>query len=231
MALEDREKKVEELLRLDIKSLFYGDKTILRDLELSVSKGERILIVGATGAGKSSLLKTLNLMNQSYEGRILLQGEDLRGYEPEVLRSRICLVMQGPFLEPGTVQEALDAPLHYHALRHRDLTGRDQRVKNLFKSFQLGSELMDQSSEKLSGGEKQRVALIRALQLNPEVLLLDEISSALDQKTSAIISDCVFSTYPGTVIAISHDPLWQDRWQRIWSLEGGTLKDRVRGRQ
>ena len=62
---------MEELLRLDIKSLFYGDKTILRDLELSVSKGERILIVGATGAGKSSLLKTLNLMNQSYEGSIL----------------------------------------------------------------------------------------------------------------------------------------------------------------
>lgn len=224
-------KTVEELLRLNIKSLFYGNKTILRDLELSVSRGERILIVGPTGAGKSSLLKTLNLMNLSYEGSISLAGKDLREHEPEVLRSRICLVMQEPFLEPGTVQEALDAPLHYHALHHRDLSGRDHRVKNLFKSFQLDPELLDQNSEKLSGGEKQRVALIRALQLNPEVLLLDEISSALDQKTSAVISDCVFNNYPGTVIAISHDPLWQDRWQRVWALEGGILKDSVRGRQ
>ena len=199
---------MEELLRLDIKSLFYGDKTILRDLELSVSKGERILIVGATGAGKSSLLKTLNLMNQSYEGSILLQGEDLRGYEPEVLRSRICLVMQEPFLEPGTVQEALDAPLHYHALRHRDLTGRDQRVKNLFKSFQLGLELMDQSSEKLSGGEKQRVLIARSLAQNTPYILLDETLSQLDinhqVEIMALLRGIVRASGKG-ILLISHN--------------------------
>ncbi len=222
---------MEELLRLDIKNLSYGAKTLMGRLDLRVAKGERILIVGPTGAGKSSLLKTLNLMNQNYEGSIFLVGKDLREYEPEVLRSRICLVMQEPFLEPGTVLEALDAPLHYQALRHRDLGDREKLVEQLFASFHLGTDLLHQNSENLSGGEKQRVALIRALQLNPEVLLLDEISSALDQKTSAIISDCIFNNYPGTVIAISHDPLWQDRWQRIWSLEGGVLQDSVRGRQ
>jgi ABC-type transport system involved in cytochrome bd biosynthesis fused ATPase/permease subunit len=63
------------------------------------------------------------------------------------------------------------------------------------------------------------------LLLKPQILLLDEISSALDQKTSGIISDCIFANYPGTVIAISHDPLWQERWNRTWSLDDGRLTD------
>jgi len=61
------------------------------------------------------------------------------------------------------------------------------------------------------------------MQFEPEILLLDEISSALDQTTSRIISNCLFNNYRGTIIAISHDPLWQQSWQRIWSIEQGSL--------
>lgn len=218
-----------ELLNIDINRLYYGSNILLENARLKVNSGERILIVGATGTGKSSLLNTLNLMNQSYDGSIFFHGKKLQDYRPEHLRSRICMVMQEPYLEGNTVQEALDAPLQYHSIKQRQLPNRKEDIAQLMQAFQLPISYLQQSPEKLSGGEKQRIALIRALQLKPEVLLLDEISSALDQSTSGIISDCIFNNYQGTVIAISHDPLWQDRWQRIWKLEQGRISSSVKG--
>jgi len=213
------------LLEINLKRLYHGDLTLMRDLNLWVQSSERILIVGPTGKGKSSLMNTFNLMNQSYEGRILFEGKDIRDYSPHVLRSRICMVMQEPFLGEGSVQEVLDEPLTYSALKDADHSDREGRIKGLFESFQLPLSYLQKKADLLSGGEKQRIALIRALLLKPQILLLDEISSALDQKTSGIISKCIFENFPGTVIAISHDPLWQQHWSRIWSLEDGKIID------
>lgn len=216
---------MDALMTISIRSLHYADKVLLRDLSLRVRGGDRVLIVGPTGSGKSSLLHALNLMNQSYDGTITLRNKDIRAYKPEALRAKICLVMQEPWLDQGSVADALDEPLRYASRKHHPIPERDRHVKELLAAFHLPEDILAQSTEKLSGGEKQRVALVRALQLRPEVLLLDEISSALDQNTSGIISDCVFNTYPGTVIAISHDPLWQNRWQRTWTIQDGTLRD------
>jgi len=181
--------------------------------------------VGPTGQGKSSLLNTLNLMNQNYEGSIMFEGKNLQDYPPHVLRTMICMVMQEPFLGEGSVQDVLNAALQYSANKAQKQDDRQERILALFDSFQLAQSHLIKAAEQLSGGEKQRVALIRALLLKPKVLLLDEISSALDQKTSGIISDCIFNNYPGAVIAISHDPLWQERWERSWTLFDGKIID------
>ncbi|MGB3939036.1 MAG: ATP-binding cassette domain-containing protein, partial [Candidatus Cloacimonas acidaminovorans] len=169
---------------------------------------------------------TLNLMNRNYEGEILFEGKNIVEYQPDILRSKICMVLQEPYLEDANVQEVLDLPLHYSSLKHRRLPDRQERIKNLFTAFQLSYEYLQKPTSQLSVGEKQRIALIRVLQLQPDILLLDEITSALDQKTSGIISECIFNNFAGTVIAISHDPLWQNLWQRNWVLEYGTIIDR-----
>nr|MDK2851640.1 UDP-glucose/iron transport system ATP-binding protein [Candidatus Cloacimonadota bacterium] len=197
----------------------------MQDVSLRVQSSERIIIIGPTGSGKSSLLNTLNLMNQSYEGEILFEGQALQDYSPHILRTRICMVMQEPFLGEGTVQEVLDEPLSYSALKSQDHEDRAERTKSLFENFQLPIRFLDKRADQLSGGEKQRVALIRVLLLRPQILLLDEITSALDQNTSGIISRCIFDDFPGTVIAISHDPLWQKHWSRSWRLVNGKIID------
>lgn len=218
-------------LSIRIDSLAHKDRLLLGPTALDVHPGEKILIIGPTGSGKTSLLHTLNLTNPGYSGHILFHGKDLRDYKPEELRARIMEVMQEPHLDEGSVESALLLPWNYriHALLGKpDLSAFREEAVRLLESFGLDAAYLDKDCAKLSGGEKQRVALIRAMQFRPEVLLLDEISSALDQTTSGIISDCLFNHYPGTIVAISHDPLWQSRWNRVWRLVDGGIKEEHR---
>lgn len=218
-------KPEQDLLRIRIERLFYDDLELVSDIDLKVSPGEKILITGSTGSGKSSLLNTLNLMNQNYEGEVLFQGKPVTEYVPQVLRSRIVMVMQEPWLGEGSVSEVLDEALAFCSNRKRLDQDQNNRVHELFKIFELPADYLDKKAEQLSGGEKQRVALIRAMLLQPQILLLDEVSSALDQSTSGIISDFIFGRCGSTVIAISHDPLWQSRWQRTWRIQDGKIHD------
>lgn len=208
-------------LNIEIKSLSYQDKTLLQDCNLQVEKGEKILLIGATGSGKTSLLHTLNLMNPHYEGIIRFNGANIKDYRPEELRQRIMEVMQEPWLDDMSVLDVLKEPWQYKihhktAKAHIHSTKWMEEIESLLNAFALDKSYLKAKTSQLSGGEKQRIALIRSLQFHPEILLLDEISSALDQKTSAIISSCLLHNYKWTIIAISHDPLWQDLWQKVW---------------
>ncbi|MCB5224254.1 MAG: ATP-binding cassette domain-containing protein [Candidatus Cloacimonadaceae bacterium] len=215
----------QDLLHIRIKKLFYEDLELVSNIDLKVSQGEKILLTGSTGSGKSSLLNTLNLMNQSYEGEVLFLGKPVTEYTPEILRSQIVMVMQEPWLGDGSVSEVLDEALSFCANRKRQSQAQKHLIVELFKTFQLPEDYLLKKAEQLSGGEKQRVALIRAMMLQPQILLLDEVSSALDQTTSGIISDFIFGVCGSTVIAISHDPLWQSRWQRRWRIQDGRIHD------
>lgn len=216
---------MQKQLEIRLKRLFYNERELVKDINLDVYEGDRILLVGETGTGKSSLLNSLNMMNHSYEGEILFEGKRLQDYAPNILRSRIVMVMQEPYLGEGSVKDVLMEALKYHSVKKKDLPEKWDKIEELFEAFELSVGFLDKKAEQLSGGEKQRIALTRALLIEPEILLLDEVSSALDQRTSGIISDCIFQRFPKTVIAISHDPLWQGRWERRWEISGGKLKD------
>lgn len=221
---------METQLQISVDELYYGQRVLLQGLSLMVRKQDKILLMGSTGSGKTSLLHTLNLINPYYKGRISFQDKDIREFKPEDLRSRIIEVMQEPWLDDQSVREALLAPYQYQT-HHRQFKAAEweNKVVRLLDNFALDKSYLDKKTSQLSGGEKQRIALIRALQFEPEVLLLDEISSALDQNTSRIISDCLFHHYGGTIIAVSHDPLWQQSWQRLWKIDGGRLDETIVG--
>ncbi|MDD2331554.1 MAG: ATP-binding cassette domain-containing protein [Candidatus Cloacimonetes bacterium] len=216
------------MIQIDIRKLYYEDRVLLSEVQLEVRNHEKILIIGPTGSGKTSLLHTLNLMNPHFEGSILFHGKEIRSSSPQELRARIMEVMQEPWLDNGSVLDVLKEPLGYCV--HRKKAARQQpdqewekKISQYLSTFSLNESYLSKQVSQLSGGEKQRIALIRTLQFEPEVLLLDEISSALDQETSGIISNCIFHSYPGAVIAISHDPLWQNSWSKAWKLEKGRV--------
>jgi len=160
-------------------------KVIVSDVSLEVSAGEVLGIVGASGSGKSSLLRLLNRLDEPTAGTVYLDGTDCRQIPPRELRRRIGMVTQRPFLFPGDV--ALN--LRFGPAQ-RGETMTDAEVSKLLEQVGLAGFAANEVSV-LSGGEQQRVSLARSLANRPEVLLLDEPTSALDEQSKSEIERLV----------------------------------------
>lgn len=169
----------------------FGDRTVLSGVSLEVSEREVIAFVGSSGSGKSTLLRCINLLEPIDDGRILLDGDDISvpGLAPDPIRRRIGMVFQSFNLFPhlSVLDNVALAPrkvlkLDKRAARERagDLVGR------------LGlADRADAFPDQLSGGQQQRVAIARSLAVEPEVMLLDEITSALDPELVGEVLDVV----------------------------------------
>jgi len=206
-----------------LQRLYYQDRTLLEEVHLQVAVGDKILINGKTGSGKTSLLHCLNLMNPSFDGEIHYRGLDIRQISPEHLRRQVMEVMQEPWLDSGNVLDALREPWSYriHQQSRQDFyitAGWRKRIAELLEMLGLDEAILKASTCELSGGEKQRIAFVRVMQFEPPVMLLDEVSSALDQSTSEVIAQCLHQHWSNTIIAISHDPVWKKLWQHRWDL-------------
>ncbi len=145
---------------------------ILSSLDLSVQKGELVTIMGASGSGKTTLLRLINRLSEIDSGNILLNGEDIRDYEPMELRRKIGMVFQVPVVFKGSVRDNLAFGMK--------LWGTDIDIEAIARDVVIPDDLLDADAEQLSVGEKQRVCIARALANDPEMLLLDEPTSSLD---------------------------------------------------
>ena len=169
----------------------FGDRTVLRDLSLDVGRSEVICLIGASGSGKSTLLRCINLLEPIDDGTILLDGDDISepGRDPDPIRRRIGMVFQSFNLFPHmTVKENI-------ALAPRKVlgTGAAQAradAMELLERLTLADKA-DDYPDRLSGGQQQRAAIARSLAMNPEVMLLDEITSALDPELVGEVLDVV----------------------------------------
>lgn len=174
------------LLAVDKINYQAGGSQILRDISLTLNAGEFTLITGPSGCGKSTLLKIISSLISPQSGEITLAGKKMTHYSPEEYRQQVSYCAQTPSLFGDTVADNLQFPW----MLRRKTAAKQQLIKDL-QRFSLTENILDQPVTELSGGEKQRISLIRHLQFLPKVLLLDEITSALDEKNKRQVNDII----------------------------------------
>lgn len=205
----------------------FGQNQVLGGVDLSIEDGEMVCLIGASGSGKSTLLRCINLLEPIDDGAILLDGVDVSepGLDPQAVRTRIGIVFQSFNLFPHmtAVDNVMLAPRR--VLRRRPDEMADQ-VTALFDRFDL-KDRMQHYPDQLSGGQQQRVAIIRALAMSPEIMLFDEITSALDPELVGEVLDVLRqlrSEGSMTMVLATHEMSFASELaDKVCFLDGGVI--------
>ncbi|MGE5629439.1 MAG: ATP-binding cassette domain-containing protein [Solirubrobacterales bacterium] len=209
---------------LKFKNVAYisDNKNILNDINFSVIQGDYISVIGLSGSGKSTILKLCSHLITPTKGTILYKNKSIIEYNPMELRKSIAYCFQTPYLFGDTVMENISFPYSI-----RDIKVDLKRVEELFFLFNLDYEYLKKDVKKLSGGEKQRIALIRTLLFKPEVLLLDEVTSALDVENTLMVEDVIkeLNEEGTTILWVTHNPEQSKRnANKLLTIEAGQVK-------
>ena len=198
-----------------------AEKVIVSDVSFDVRTGELLGIVGASGSGKSSLLRLLNRLDEPTAGTVYLDGRDYRQLPPRELRLRVGMVTQRPYLFPGDVA----SNLRFGPAQRGEILP-DTELNLLLEQVGLPGFAAQEVSV-LSGGEQQRISLARALANGPAVLLLDEPTSALDEESKLGIEELIGALvreHGLTCVMVTHDRQQARRMcHRVILLEAGRL--------
>lgn len=214
--MNERLTNMTQLIQLKNLSIQSDSTQIIDQFSLEVQSNEVVSLVGPSGSGKSTILKYLAQMQDpklTTTGEYYYQGENIDTIKAVDLRKEVSYCFQSPTLFGNTVRDNLQ-----FAYDIRNLDFDRQAAKDLLSHVDLPSSYLDKDISTLSGGEKQRVALIRNLQFTPRVLLLDEITSGLDNKTREIIWAWLKDykkTNETTIILVSHTEEEQQLADRI----------------
>ena len=211
-----------EILRLDHVTLDIKDRRILDDISFGIAAGDIVGIAGPSGAGKSSLLRLLNLLRSPSAGTITYKGRPLDQYEPAQLRREVGYVLQKPYLFGDAVRDNLEYA--YRVWRQKPDA---QEISSYLERVNLPVSILDKTKNEMSGGEQQRVALVRSLLAKPQVLLLDEVTASLDEANTLLLEQLIRTEWSAraiTVLFISHQPAQLRRLaQSVLGLEAGRL--------
>jgi polar amino acid transport system ATP-binding protein len=213
-------------LRLEGVRKSFGDHEVLRGIDLELEDHEVVCLIGASGSGKSTLLRCVNLLEPIDDGSIFLGGEELTrpGVDVNAVRRRIGIVFQAFNLFP-----------HMTVLRNVTLAPRDvlglpraeaeERALELLARFGL-EHRRNEYPDRLSGGQQQRVAIVRALAMRPELMLLDEVTSALDPELVAEVLNVIRELAAGgmTMLIATHEMAFaRDSASRVCFLDEGVI--------
>jgi polar amino acid transport system ATP-binding protein len=213
---------------LRIRGLYkaFGDLEVLKGIDLTVAEHEVVALIGASGSGKSTLLRCVNLLEPIQDGQVFVDDEEItaHGTDLDVVRRRIGIVFQAYNLFPhmSVVDNITLAPRKVLKMNKDEAQAR---ALELLKRFGL-DEKADQYPDRLSGGQQQRVAIVRALAMKPDLLLLDEITSALDPELVAEVLDVIRELAESgmTMIIATHEMGFaRDIADRVCFLDAGQI--------
>jgi len=197
-------------------------KDILTIDHLRLEKGRVTCIVGESGSGKTTLLRLLNKLISCDRGTITYQGQDILDLDAVLLRRSVVMLPQNPAIYPGNVRDNLAIGLAFA----EKLPASDERLRQALAQVNLNKDL-DAKSDLLSSGEKQRLALARLMLLEPDVYLLDEPSSALDENTERLIIEALVAAAKDngkTLIMVTHTrQIAQAYADRTIEISGGRI--------
>jgi polar amino acid transport system ATP-binding protein len=215
----------EALVLEDVRKSF-GKLEVLRGIDLVVAEHEVVCLIGASGSGKSTLLRCVNLIDPIDSGRIIVEGEEItaHGVDVDRIRRRIGIVYQAYNLFPhmSVLRNVTLAPTEVLKLSRRDA---EERALELLRRFGLADKARDYP-DRLSGGQQQRVAIVRALAMRPELMLLDEVTSALDPELVAEVLELIreLAQTGMTMLIATHEMSFaRDIADRICFLDDGRI--------
>ena len=217
---------MEPVLKIEDLNKSFDDFSVLTDINLSVAKGEVVVIVGPSGCGKSTLLRCINGLEDINDGRVLLDGELINPGNRNRTKSRekIGMVFQSYDLFPHKtiLENAILAPVK---VLRRSKSEASEEALQLLDRVGLASR-KDSYPRQLSGGQKQRVAIVRALMMHPEVLLFDEVTAALDPEMVREVLDVILdlAKQKRTMLIVTHEMSFARAIaDRVLFLDGGTI--------
>lgn len=217
---------MDEILHIKNLSKCYGDTKVLKNINISVKKGEVVVIIGPSGCGKSTLLRCLNGLEEIQEGEVLLDDQVVNPNKKNLSKNRekIGMVFQSYDLFPHLtiLQNVTLAPIKVKKRNRREV---EKEALELLERVGMRSK-KDDYPRQLSGGQKQRVAIVRALIMHPEVLLLDEITAALDPEMVREVLDVVLDLAKEgrTMVIVTHEMQFAKAVaDRVTFLEGGKI--------
>jgi polar amino acid transport system ATP-binding protein len=220
-----------EALRIEGLHKSFGRNEVLRGIDLTVAEHEVVCLIGSSGSGKSTLLRCINLIEPIDAGRIVVEGDEItaRGVDVNRIRRRIGIVFQAFNLFPHMSVLANVTLAPRKALdRAREDAERDATA--LLERFGLADKRLEYP-DRLSGGQQQRVAIVRALAMKPDLLLLDEVTSALDPELVAEVLDVIRELAAGgmTMVIATHEMGFaRDIANRVCFLDGGRILEEGR---
>jgi polar amino acid transport system ATP-binding protein len=215
-----------EALRIEGLHKSFGKLHVLKGIDLTVAEHEVVALIGASGSGKSTLLRCVNLLEEIDAGRIVIEGEEItaQGVDVDRIRRRVGIVFQAFNLFPhmSVLGNITLAPRQ--VLRMPRGQAKDE-AQALLERFGLADK-RDEYPDRLSGGQQQRVAIVRALAMKPDILLLDEITAALDPELVAEVLDVIrgLAAEGMTLVLATHEMGFaRDVADRICFLDGGVI--------
>jgi subfamily B ATP-binding cassette protein MsbA len=184
----------------------YNNEPVLKDINLKIKKGQTIAIVGKSGAGKSTLADLLPRFMDVDQGRILIDGTDVRDLKIRDLRNLMGIVSQHPILFNTSFKENIAFGVETAEMDKVENAARIANAHDFILETELGYEsFVGESGNKLSGGQRQRISIARAIMINPPILILDEATSALDTESERLVQDAILNLMKNrTSIVIAH---------------------------